>query len=186
VEQSDHAAAADGAGRRVFLSHASENADRAGEVCAHLERVGLRCWIAPRDIRPGRDWSREIIAGIDGSRAMVVLVSAEANASRQVAREVERADDRGIPLFPVRLADVEPGAGLEYFLGGSQWIDAFRPPFSVRMDHLVGAITADEPAEQAAEHAAAVPAREPVPDIPPDDWDRRKGSGLFRRLLDDR
>lgn len=188
----DHdAAASAGAGEgaggdvRIFVSHASTDADTARRLCEHLERVGLRCWIAPRDIRPGRDWSEEILSGIDSASALVVLVSPTSNASRQVAREVERADDRGLPLLPVRLTDVQPSGRLEYFLSGRQWIDVFRPPFAARIDELAAALVEGSLAQEAV-RAVTAPRPEPVADIPPDDWDRKRGSGWLRRMLDDR
>jgi hypothetical protein len=172
-----------GSGVRVFLSHASADAEMARRVCAELERVGLPCWIAPRDIRPGGDWSEEILAGIDGASALVVLVSPTSNASRQVAREVERADDRGLPLLPFRLVDIEPTGRLEYFLSGRQWIDAFTPPFAARIEDLVEGLT--DSGLAAADTRTPAPLAS-TPDIPPDDWDRRRSSGWLRRFLDDR
>ena len=172
-----------GSGVRVFLSHASADAEMARRVCAELERVGLPCWIAPRDIRPGGDWSEEILAGIDGASALVVLVSPTSNASRQVAREVERADDRGLPLLPFRLVDIEPTGRLEYFLSGRQWIDAFTPPFAARIEDLVEGLT--DSGLAAADTRTPAPLAS-TPDIPPDDWDRRRASGWLRRFLDDR
>lgn len=44
----------------VFISYAQRNADRANEICNYLESMGIRCWIAPRDTRPGSEWQREI------------------------------------------------------------------------------------------------------------------------------
>lgn len=174
-----------GAGGRVFLSHASVDAETARRVCAELERAGLECWIAPRDIRPGGDWSEEILGGIDAASALVVFVSPTSNASRQVAREVERADDRGLPLLPFRLADIEPSGRLEYFLSGRQWIDAFRPPFAARVEELVEGLQASG-AGGDGERSHKPPLPDPVADIPPDDWDRRRSSGWLRRFLDDR
>jgi len=191
VDEHDHAAASVDAGEnagqaaRVFLSHASADGAMARRVCEQLEQAGLHCWIAPRDIRPARDWSEEILAGIDAAGALVVLVSSASNGSRQVAREVERADDRGIPLLPLRLADVEPSGRLEYFLSGRQWIDAFRPPFAARIDDLVGALSEGDLARDAAP-APATGDPEPVADIPPDEWDRKRSTGWLRRMLDDR
>ena len=172
-----------GSNGRVFLSHASVDAELARRVCAELEQAGLPCWIAPRDIRPGGDWSQEILAGIDEASALVVLVSPTSNASRQVAREVERADARGLPLLPFRLADIEPTGRLEYFLSGRQWIDAFTPPFAARIEDLVEGLTDSGLTADAAREAAPAPA---APDVPPDDWDRKKSSGWLRKLLDDR
>ena len=44
--------------RDVFVSYATEDRSTAEAVCAALEAKGLRCWIAPRDIHPGRSGAR--------------------------------------------------------------------------------------------------------------------------------
>ncbi|MBV8226902.1 MAG: toll/interleukin-1 receptor domain-containing protein [Verrucomicrobia bacterium] len=40
----------------VFISHSSADKRAADAACALLETRGIKCWIAPRDIRPGSDW----------------------------------------------------------------------------------------------------------------------------------
>jgi hypothetical protein len=45
----------------VFLSYAAQDKPTADAVCARLEQQGIRCWIAPRDILPGRDWRTSIV-----------------------------------------------------------------------------------------------------------------------------
>src|SRR5215213_1012674 len=50
--------------RDIFISHSSRDKPAADAVCAALERAGLRCWIAPRDIVPGTDWSAAIVDGL--------------------------------------------------------------------------------------------------------------------------
>ena len=43
----------------VFISHGSENSDEANALCAFIESRGVKAWIAPRDVRPGIDYSEE-------------------------------------------------------------------------------------------------------------------------------
>jgi hypothetical protein len=109
---------------RVFISHASEDRAVAEAICAALESAGLPCWVAPRDIEPGRDWAGEIMAGLDACRLVVLVVSANAQASPQVTRELERADARKLPVVPFRIDGVELTGRWEYFLSGVHWLDA--------------------------------------------------------------
>ena len=44
-------------GHAVFLSYSSHDQRVADAVCSALEGRGVRCWMAPRDIRPGADWA---------------------------------------------------------------------------------------------------------------------------------
>lgn len=109
----------------VFISHAEGDRAFAGDLCALLEREGRRCWIAPRDIAPGTQYGAAIMAAIQASGAMLVVLSQAANASRFVAREVERAASLGRRLLVVRAEEVLPGPDLALFLSDTQWIDAF-------------------------------------------------------------
>ena len=75
----------------VFISHSSEDKLIAEAVCNRLESAGVRCWIAPRDIRPGEAWSAAILRGIEVCRVMVLVFSDHANESPHVRREVAHA-----------------------------------------------------------------------------------------------
>ena len=44
----------------LFVSHVAENRVSAMEIVDELERRGTRCWIAPRDVRPGEPFDDEI------------------------------------------------------------------------------------------------------------------------------
>jgi hypothetical protein len=118
----------------VYVSYSHVDKAAADAACATLERAGIRCWIAPRDITPGDEWSAAIIKAIDQCRAMVLIFSQNANNSRQIRREVERAITVGIPLVPVRIEDVVPTESLAYFMGTVHWLDAMTPPFE---NHLI-------------------------------------------------
>lgn len=72
---------------QIFISHSSRDAVIAGQICEQLEKNGAKCFIAPRDIRPGKEYAEEIINGIDQSAAMVLLMSQNANGSPHVLRE---------------------------------------------------------------------------------------------------
>jgi hypothetical protein len=91
-------------GFSAFISYASDDREKAHEICRSLEGRGLTCWIAPRDVRAGREY---------------------ADASAFVCREVERAVANHKPIFPVRLEAVMPDGGLELFISGTHWLDAW-------------------------------------------------------------
>jgi TIR domain len=48
-------------GRDVFVSYASQDAAVANTVVEHLEQHGIRCWIAPRDVKPGAQYADAIV-----------------------------------------------------------------------------------------------------------------------------
>ncbi len=120
----------------IFVSHSNKDKIAADAVVAHLERAGLRCWCAPRDILPGASWASSIVQGISDSKAMVVIFSANANQSDHIRREVERAVNHGIPIVPVRIENVLPQGDLEYFLSSSHWMDAISAPVERHFEEL--------------------------------------------------
>src|SRR3954465_4245550 len=120
----------------AFISYASEDEPTATTISAYLERNGVSCWIAPRDVRPGSDYGSEIIDGIESSAVLVLLLSEHANSSTFVKREVERAVSKGKPIFPVRVREVVPSKSLELFVSSAEWIDAWHPPIEQYLDRL--------------------------------------------------
>jgi hypothetical protein len=159
----------------VFISHSSKDRDVAVTTCAWLEERGIRCWIAPRDIRPGANWGGSIVQAIREAKVMILIFSSHANASPQIKREVERAVHFGATVIPMRIEDVNPEDDLEYFLGMPHWLDAFTPPLEKHLDILSKAVAeilgipvstpAGELLGRAGEHRA-VPKEKPTVPIP--------------------
>ncbi len=106
----------------IFISHSSADHNIAWEMCTYIENNGASCFIAPRDIHPGREYAEEIINGIERSDAMILIMSEKANHSPHVLREVERAVSRSIPILVYKLEDVVLSKSMEYFLMAHQWI----------------------------------------------------------------
>ncbi len=124
----------------VFLSYSSKDKVAADAVCNVLERNRIRVWTAPRDVMPGVGWAASIIGAINGARVMVLVFSSHANASPQIEREVERAINKGIPVIPFRMENIEPSPALEYFISSPHWLDAFTPPFEDHLERLADAV----------------------------------------------
>ena len=123
-------------GPQVFISYSSHDRQVGEAACAALEGRGLRCWIAPRDILPGRSWGEAIVEGISASQVFVLIFSANANGSQQILREVERAVNRGLVIVPFRIDDVVPAGSLEYFMSVPHWLDAMTPPLERHLAKL--------------------------------------------------
>ena len=126
----------------VFISYSREDKLAADAACATLEAAGIRCWIAPRDILPGSEWGEAIVDAIDRSVVMVLIFSANANESRQIRREVERAVEKGVTIVPVRIEQAEPTRSLAYFMAGVHWLDALTPPLEQHLQRLAASIKA--------------------------------------------
>lgn len=126
----------------VFISYSSFDKAAADATCAALEGSGIRCWIAPRDIIPGKEWGDAIIEAIHSARVLVLVFSASANRSPQIRREVERAVNKGLPIIPLRIEDIAPTHSLEYFIGTVHWLDALTPPFEGHLRRLSDSVKA--------------------------------------------
>jgi protein-histidine pros-kinase len=113
---------------KVFISHSSKDRPIADAICNHLESAGIRCWIAPRDIAFGADWTEGILRGIDSCRVFVLVFSENANDSEHVRREVAKAFSLGLAVIPFRTEPVSPNRSLGYFLETVHWLDAITPP----------------------------------------------------------
>jgi hypothetical protein len=109
----------------VFISHSSEDASIARDICKILEKSGINCWIAPRDVRPGFNYDEEILEGINTTKSMVIVLSEHSNESVFVKREVERAITYRKEIYTIRIQDIKPSKKLEFFLSTVHWIDAF-------------------------------------------------------------
>jgi hypothetical protein len=124
----------------VFLSHSAQNREVADAVCAALEKAAIRCWVAPRDVRPGRSFPGEITRAIQQSKVMLLIFSGHSNNSEQVLREVQLATDSHLPIVRFRIEDVALTDDLRYFLSTPHWLDALTPPLSTHIERLEVAI----------------------------------------------
>ena len=146
----------------VFISHAVEDKQVADEVCRALEDEGLRCWVAPRDIPPGRDYEEAIVEGIAASRVLLLILSKHSNNSPHVRREVQHAFTEGSStrVIPFRIESVPYNKSLSYYLGSAQWIDASAPPLESHIQRLVELVRpgpSDAPVPEASSFPRGLP-----------------------------
>jgi hypothetical protein len=125
----------------VFVSYPSVDKSTADAVVASLESAGLRCWYAPRDVRAGSDWAGSIIDAIETARLMVLVFSEATNASDHILREVRQAADAHVPIVPFRTTSELPNRSLEYYIGGTHWLDALSGPMEQHLERVVETAT---------------------------------------------
>jgi TIR domain-containing protein len=110
----------------LFVSHSSDDRRLTWEIVKDFEKLGVRCWYAPRDLRGGVDYRSEIVEAIDSCDALLVIFSERCNESVWVPREVGVADDAGKTIISLRIEDAQPKRGLRLSLANLQQVDAFR------------------------------------------------------------
>lgn len=112
-------------GAPLFISHASANRTAARDLCGALEKRGIPCWIASRDVAPGENYQEAIVRALRKAPALILVFSAAANESDEIKKELSLASRFKIPVIAVRIEDVEPSDAFAYELSTRQWIDAF-------------------------------------------------------------
>lgn len=119
-----------------FVSYATPNKEVANYVVNKLESKGKKCFIAPRDIQTGAEYATQIVSAISNSCCVLLIFSKESDKSVFVLREVNSAVSRNKTIIPLRIEDFLPSEAMEFYLGVTQWLDAY-PKI---LDHHLNAI----------------------------------------------
>ncbi len=132
----------------VFISYASQDTAVANSIIENLEQHGLKCWLAPRDVRPGTEYADAIVAAINDAKAIVLVLSGSAVASSHGGREVERAASKHKQIIAFRIDTAPLSRSFEYFLSNSQWINVTAmgmPAALAKLKEAVGQGAASSP-----------------------------------------
>jgi adenylate cyclase len=124
----------------VFVSYASQDAVVANSVVEALEKQGIRCWIAPRDVTPGALYADEIVGAINGAKVVVLLLSEHSITSPHVGKEIERASSKRRRIIAFHVDSAPLTRAFEYFLSESQWIDVGAGGTEAALPKLVEAV----------------------------------------------
>ena len=54
------------------MNYSNSDKKFADAICHRRESASIRCWVAPRDIRPSEDWAEAIINEMDQARILVL------------------------------------------------------------------------------------------------------------------
>ena len=107
----------------VFISYKSENAEYADALHDKFEENGIKCWLDSNNIRTAKNFAQEIIDGLNEAKVIVLVYSKQADQSPYVYREIETAFDANKHIVPLKIDNTYPEE-LEFFLRGTQWLDA--------------------------------------------------------------
>jgi len=121
----------------VFVSYSSKDKAVADSIVTALELNGIRCWCAPRDIRPSEDWGKSITSAIEGSRVFLMIFSGNANQSQHVLDELLLAINLQIVILPFRIENLDPEGAMKLHLSSRHWLDAFEPYWESHIKPLV-------------------------------------------------
>lgn len=106
----------------AFISHASADAAQAMKLAGLLEQRGVRCWIAPRDVTPGQPYADEIVRGIEGCAAFVLLATGTSLSSRNVLNELEQAHRSARTIYTVMVNQPKVPSDASYYVARLHWL----------------------------------------------------------------
>ncbi|MEQ1930324.1 MAG: toll/interleukin-1 receptor domain-containing protein, partial [Parvularculaceae bacterium] len=135
----------------VFISYARENRDRAEKLARSLEGAGFSVWW-DRQLESGSEYSRDIEAALNESKAVIVAWSAAAAASPWVRDEAAHGRDQG-KLVPIRLDGSPVPIGFRQFQAAdlSQWTGGVSPEIDELTQSLRRRIGGEAPAAKIAQ-----------------------------------
>jgi hypothetical protein len=139
----------------AFFSYARENSAVALRLAADLKRAGANVWLDQLDLRPGRQWDREVEQALSACREMIVILSPAAIDSNNVMDEIAYALEERKTVIPLLVQDCR----IPLRLRRVQYVD-FRLDYEDGVRSLLNTLAAESQI-QAATDATAVggPAR---------------------------
>ncbi|HEY3876436.1 MAG TPA: TIR domain-containing protein [Candidatus Kapabacteria bacterium] len=106
----------------LFISYSKHNRPQALDLADELRAKGFSVWIDQGGIEGAQNWSARIVEGIADCSTLVLLISPQAVASRNVAREVHIAYEKSKNILPVVIEKVTLPANFQYSLAGIQHV----------------------------------------------------------------
>lgn len=110
----------------VFISYKSEDYGKADWVRSVLQANGISCWMAPESISGSRSYALEIPKAIGECQGFVLILSRQAQKSKWVPKEVDRAINEEKSIIPFAIDDSPLTNGFEFYLSNVQIIPAYK------------------------------------------------------------
>ena len=126
--------------KMVFVSYTQCDRGIAYEIVDYLEKSGLHCFIAPRDIDPGKAYAASLTQAMNKCDAAVLVTSNAINDSEHVMNEVDVLFGKKKKIIPFFVEDCELNDEFRYYLGRKQWINAFPDAASTYFPKLLETI----------------------------------------------
>ena len=123
----------------VFISHSSKDKTIADAICHALEENDIRCWIAPRDIRPGKTWASEIGQGIKNSQIVLLVYTKNANQSEAVSNEIDIAFSNKKTIIPFLIDNTPMNEDFNFYLNRKHWLVAY-PDYKKKFAELINSV----------------------------------------------
>ncbi len=107
----------------VFISYATDDLKIVEATCDFLEKNGIRCWYAKRDLPLGDSSNVEITSEIDQSKVIVLIHTINSDNSEEVFREIHyvtyllpKYESKQIPIIPYKIGNFLPSKRIAFRL----------------------------------------------------------------------
>jgi len=146
---------------RIFISYSRQDQEFALRLATSLRETGIDVWIDLEDIPAGMKWSSAIQEGLDTAQLMIVIISPESMASRNVEDEWQYYLDNNKPVIPVLLKPSK----IHFQLSRIQYIDFFKQKYPTALNQLFAEF---QRKGIKLENAPNVLDRPPISHVPPE------------------
>ncbi len=109
----------------VFISYSSKDHEEANRLKTIIENNGFPCWMAPQSIPAGSDYSSEIPSAIRNCEAFILVLSAMAQNSIWVPKELDYALTCAKTIVPFHIDESDLIDSFNFRLSNVQRIEAF-------------------------------------------------------------
>ena len=150
--------------KEIFISYSSNDLAQAETLRNVLEKNGLSCWMAPRDIPGGSNYTKEIPIAIRNCKVFVLILSKSAQGSHWVLKELDSAVNCGKVILPFMLEDCALNDEFNFLLTGAQRYSAYQKKaeaMETLISRIRGILDVPSPAPQ-PEQPAPVMETKPV------------------------
>ena len=134
--------------KQVFISYPSPSKEAAQEITDYLEKNGINCFIAPRDIEGGKTYASALMSALDECNLVLLVASEAINDSEHVLNEVDAIVNKKKPLLPVFIEKFEMKDEYRYYLGRKQWVEAYANPLYCYFAEIYDAVMENLPADK--------------------------------------
>ena len=125
----------------VFVSYSTKDKGITDSIVASLEQHNIKCWCAPRDIKPSDNWGEAISDAIQHSKIFLLIFTGHSNQSQRVLDELSFAISQDVTILPIRIENLKPNGAMRLHLSSRQWLDAYDPCLEKHINELIKAVS---------------------------------------------
>ncbi|MBR2376542.1 MAG: toll/interleukin-1 receptor domain-containing protein [Clostridia bacterium] len=109
----------------IFISYTTKDKGVADVLVEYLEGLRYSCFIAPRDIDPGKAYAANLMTAISDCKLVLLVASEAINDSEHCLNEVDVVTEKKKPILPIFIEEFSLNDDYRYYLGRKQHIFAY-------------------------------------------------------------